>query len=63
MQAERAAERLALERADYERQHASLQERRASVISQLQPQQQQPGTKDWFDRRLSEELLTAEEKK
>jgi G protein-coupled receptor GPR1 len=47
MEAERAHERLALERADYEQNRKSLQERRASVISQ---QQAAPARKEWFDQ-------------
>lgn len=46
-EAELAHERLALERADYEANRRSLQERRASVISQQAPAS--PGGKEWFD--------------
>lgn len=51
-EAELAYERLALERADFQRQRPSLNERRQSVISQMQ--QQSPG-KDWWDAELDME--------
>lgn len=65
MQAEQAQERLALERADYERHRTSLQERRASVVSapkaegkEIQaspPLPSPPPTqrKEWWDRHMS----------
>ncbi|KAM3424465.1 hypothetical protein BST61_g6469 [Cercospora zeina] len=51
LQAEQAQERLARERADYEQNRKSLQERRTSVISTLQ--QTQPERKEWWDRHMS----------
>ena len=47
LEAERAHERLALERAAYEQNRRSSQERRASLISQMQ--KSQLGKKEWFD--------------
>lgn len=46
MEAERALERLELERKEYEQNRRSLQGRRASVISH---HQQTPERKEWFD--------------
>lgn len=54
-EAERAHERLALERREYEENRNAMQERRASVISA------RPQTKEWFDRKSSEDLLESEE--
>ena len=54
MEAEQAHERLAMEQAEYERNRESLQERRASIISQ---QQSTPGKKEWFDRGGNEDLF------
>ena len=51
LEAERAQERLALERAEYEQNRHSLQERRLSVVSQ---QQATPERKDWFDQTESD---------
>ena len=53
LEAERAHERLAMERAEYEQNRRSLQERRASVVSG----KSQRGGKDWFDRGLDDELF------
>ena len=50
LEAERAHERLAMERAEYEANRRSLQERRASVISGEQKSVAE--RKDWFDRDL-----------
>lgn len=56
MEAERAAERLALERQDYEQNRRSLQDRRVSVVSQQHgsiagvvssPEKER---KEWFDQ-------------
>jgi len=52
-EAEAAYERLALERADFQRQRPSLNERRQSVISQVQTQRSP--TKDWWDAELDAE--------
>ena len=46
LEAERAHERLALERAEYDLNRRSLQERRVSIISQ--PVQTTPGRKEWY---------------
>ena len=54
-EAEAAYERLALERADYENNRRSLQERRASVISQLQ--HAPPERKEWFDKQMDADLF------
>lgn len=52
--AERAQERLEMERRDFQQHRRSLNERRASVMSQ-QEQQQTPATprKEWWDRHMS----------
>lgn len=50
-EAELAYERLALERGDFQRQRPSLNERRQSVISQIQ----RSPTKDWWDAELDAE--------
>ena len=55
LEAERAHERLAMERAEYEQNRKSLQERRASVISAGKAQ---PGKrKDWFERSVDDDLF------
>ena len=51
LEAERAQERLALERAEYEQNRHSYQERRLSVISQ---QPAAPKRKEWFDQTESD---------
>ena len=66
LEAERAHERLMMERADYEQNRRSLQERRASVISGRQQQQQKAEGdnekgREWFDRAGDEELFRDEE--
>ena len=61
MEIEMAHQRLALERAEYEQNRQSLQERRTSVISRLQ-QQSTPERKEWFDRELKGELFKDNEK-
>ena len=50
-EAELAYERLALERADFEKQQPSLNGRRQSVMSQMQQQQRSP-VKDWWDAEI-----------
>lgn len=55
LEAERAHERLALERADYELHRRSLQETRSSVIgSQSSPST--PERKEWFDKEIESEV-------
>ncbi len=54
LEAERAAERLAMERAEYEANRRSLNERRTSVVSQSQ--KPPAGRKDWFDTRVEDDL-------
>lgn len=54
--AERAQERLEMERRDYQQNRRSLNERRESVLSQQQDQQSQTPTtprKEWWDRHMS----------
>lgn len=51
LEAERAYERLALERAEYEKNRHSLHERRSSVIAEQQ-QQHLPVRKEWFEMQL-----------
>ena len=55
LEAERAHERLALERAEYEQNRRSLQERRASVIDQQARKTSE--RKEWFNDDTHEELL------
>ena len=55
LEAERAHERLALERADYELHRRSLQETRSSGIgSQSSPST--PERKEWFDKEIESEV-------
>lgn len=55
-EAELAHERLKLERADYERNRTSFNERRESVMSQAQAPR-----KEWFDQNMSDDHLDAGE--
>ncbi|KAK5165605.1 G protein-coupled receptor gpr1 [Saxophila tyrrhenica] len=60
LEAERAAERLALERAEYDANRKSLNERRTSVISQSK--KAPLGRKEWFDPQVDETLEYGDEK-
>lgn len=58
-EAELAHERLALERADFQRNRASLNERRTSVMTSLHA----PAAKEWFDSELATGAGEIEEKR
>jgi G protein-coupled receptor GPR1 len=56
MEAERAHERLALERAAYVQNRRSFQERRLSAISQQRAASEKE-RKEWFDRQMGDDLF------
>lgn len=59
LEVDRAHERLALERAEWEQNRRSLHERRESVIEEKQAAGQQPAPerKEWWDRHMSADLF------